>query len=178
MKKIGLYSICLLLVLAMVGCACNRQTTTGPENPNFTIVIDDASTKNALAYFQANTGYVPTIVTVDDETYAKFEQDRKDNGLSTERADILKAMTEGATCLLLKDAALIDEYAALGFAADNEELKTRFAGYRIDNADLLGLTLVLMPVEAEINADALMNLAVWMTGAEAKHLADNPDLLK
>ena len=44
MKKIGLYSILAVLVLALLGCACGQKAATGPENPNFTVVIDDAET--------------------------------------------------------------------------------------------------------------------------------------
>ena len=74
--------------------------------------------------------------------------------------------------------SLIAEYEDLGFIVDNEKLKSLTASYRIDYADVLGLTVVQMPQDSSLNLDALKALVSWMTGAEAKYIAENPDLLK
>jgi hypothetical protein len=66
----------------------------------------------------------------------------------------------------------------MGFYEDNEALRTLTAAYRIENADLLGITVLQMPEGSELNLDALKTLVAWMTGMEAKYLKDNPDLLK
>lgn len=179
MKRICLYGLSIILLFAAIGCACGRNNApTGPENPNVTVVVDDPAAKNALAYFQAHTGYLPTVVLLNDETLQKTAEDLAARGESAERADVLKAICAGATCLLLKDEAIVQEYEALGFVIDNEALRTLTASYRIENADQLGVTVVQMPSGSETNLDALKALVSWLTGAEAKHLADNPDLLK
>ncbi len=177
MKKFCLYSFIVLLVLGLIGCA-PRSTSTGPENPTFVVVAENAEIAEVLAYFQAHSGYLPTVVTLNEETLASLSEQLKADGASAERADVLKKAAEGATCLVLKSDALIAEYEALGFRVDNEELKALTSSFRIDNADLLGLKIVQMPAGSELNLDALKALASWMTGAEAKYLADNPDLLK
>ena len=41
----------------------------------------------------------------------------------------------------------------------------------------MGVSIAQMPAGSEINTDALKSLASWLTGAEAKYLADHPDLL-
>lgn len=179
MKKIGLYMMLTLLVLSLLGCACGGQTAqTGPENPNFSVVVEDAWTKEVLSYFQAHTGYLPAVTVLDEETLTATADALKEEGLSAERADVLQKLTEGATCVLLKDEALIKEFEALGFSVDNDALKSLSSSYRIDNAGLLGLTIVQMPSEVELNNDALKSLAAWLTGAEAQYLNEHPDLLK
>lgn len=177
MKKIGLYSILAVLVLALLGCACGQKAATGPENPNFTVVIDDAETASVLAFFQAHTGYLPATVLISDETAKAKADELAEAGSPAERADVLKALASGASCLVLKDEALIAEYETLGYRVDNEALRNLSAAYRIDNAGLLGLSIVQTPAGSEINSDALQALAAWLTGAEAKYLQDNPDLL-
>ena len=178
MKKITLYGILFILLLSLVGSGCSRNVQTGPENPRFIVVTDDPIARNALGYFQANTGYLPDVVLIDDEAMQATAAELTENGKSAERADVLRAMSEDATCLLLGDAALIAEFEALGFAVDNEALKTLSVNYRIENAEQLGWTLVQMPTGSETNIDALRTLAAWLTGAEAKHLSENPELLK
>ncbi len=179
MKKIGLYMMLALLVLSLLGCACGGQTVqSGPENPNFSVVVEDAWTKEVLAYFQAHTGYLPSVTVLDDETLTATADALTEEGLPAERADVLQKLTEGATCVLLKDEALIAEFTALGFAVDNDALKSLSASYRIDNAGLLGLTIVQMPSEVELNNEALKALAAWLTGAEAQYLDQHPDLLQ
>ena len=179
MKKICLYSLTVLLLLAMVGCTCGQKatTSTGPENPNFTVVTDAAKTAEILAYFQAHTGYLPAVISIDDAALSELSESRTAEGLSVERADLLTALTEGATCLLLTDESLVAEYEALGFSVNNEALRSMSPSYRIDNADILGLTVVQMPQSSEINRDALVSLVAWMTGSEAQYLASHPDLL-
>ena len=140
MKKICLYSLTVLLLLAMVGCTCGQKatTSTGPENPNFTVVTDAVKTAEILAYFQAHTGYLPAVVSIDDATLSELSESRTAEGLSVERPDLLAALAEGATCLLLTDESLVAEYEALGFSVNNEALRSMSPSYRIDNADILG----------------------------------------
>lgn len=178
MKKIGLYMLLTVLVLSMIGCACGRQNTqTGPENANFAVVVEDAWTNEVLQYFQAHTGYLPAVTVLNEETLASAAEALTEESLPAERADVLQKLTQGATCLLLKDAALIEEFKALGFTVNNDALAALTSTYRSENADLLGLTVVQMPAGAEINTDALKALVTWLTGAEAQYLAEHPDLL-
>ena len=178
MKKICLYIFILILVFAMLGCTCGSKNTgsTGPENPKFTVVVDDAKAVEILAFFQAHTGYLPTIVSLNDEALSALSESRTAEGLPAERSDLLTALADEATCLLLTDESLISEYEALGFSVNNEALRSMSPSYRIDNADVLGLTVVQMPASSEINRDALVSLAAWLTGAEAQYLASHPDL--
>ncbi|MBR0426029.1 MAG: hypothetical protein IJK01_07915 [Clostridia bacterium] len=178
MKKIGLYSILALMVLALLGCTCGRSAYTGPENPNFTVVVDDAETVSVLTYFQANTGYLPNCVLLDDASLEAKAAELAEAGSASERSDVLKSLAEGATCLVLKDAALIAEYDALGYKVDNASLKNLSALYHSDNAEVLGLSIVQMPSGVAINNNALGALAGWMTGAEAVYLSSHRDLLQ
>ena len=116
-------------------------------------------------------------ISLDDAALSELSESRTAEGLSVERADLLTALTEGATCLLLTDESLVAEYEALGFSVNNEALRSMSPSYRIDNADILGLTVVQMPQSSEINRDALVSLVAWMTGSEAQYLASHPDLL-
>ena len=165
MKKLFLYILITLLVAMPFGCARRQAAATGPENPEFTVVAEDAETKEILAYFQAHTGYKPSVVLLDEETLAGG-------------SEALKSAAEGATCVLLKSEDLIAKFTEMGFRFDNEELRTLTANYRIENADLLGLTVLQMPEGSEVNLEALKALVSWMTGAEAQYLSQNPDLLK
>lgn len=179
MKKFCLHMILVLLTVALLGCACGSQNaSTGPENATFTVVVEDAEVASVLAFFQAHTGYLPTVVTLTDEAIETEMQSLAEAGSPAERADALVALTADATCLLLKSDALIAEYEALGYAVNNEALKAMSASYRIENAGTLGITVVQMPSGAAINEDALKALAAWLTGAEATYLEQHPDLLK
>ncbi len=175
MKKFFLYVLITLLVAAPFGCVRQQAAQTGPENPDFTVVAEDAETKEILAYFQAHTGYKPTVVLLDEETLAGKAAEL---GVSADDPSVLKSAAEGATCLLLKSEELIGKFTEMGFFADNEALRSLTASYRIENADLLGITVLQMPEGSEVNLEALKALVSWMTGAEAKYLKDNPDLLK
>ena len=178
MKKFCLYSLLVVLTLALLGCACGTTSqSTGPENPTFNVLAEDAECASVLAYFQAHTGYLPTVAVLDDETIAAMTETLTEAGQPAERADVLKAMADGATCLLLKSESLIAEYEALGLTVDNDALKSLSAQYRIDNAGTLGITIVQMPSGSEINSAALSALAAWLTGPEALYLEKNPDLL-
>ncbi len=178
MKKICLHIFIFFLILAMLGCTCGRNTSasTGPENPKFTVVVDDSKTAEILAYFQAHTGYLPTVVSLNEETLSALAETRTEENLPIERSDLLSALAEEATCLLLSDASVVAEYEALGFSVNNDALRSISPSYRIDNANILGLTIVQMPASSEINRDALVSLSAWMTGAEAQYLASHPDL--
>lgn len=175
MKKFFLYTLITLLVVMSFGCVRRQAAQTGPENPNFTVVAEDAETKEILAYFQANTGYKPSVVLLDEETLSSKAAEL---GVSADDPSVLKSLTEGATCLLLKSEELIGKFTEMGFFEDNEALRTLTAAYRIENADLLGITVLQMPEGSELNLEALKTLVAWMTGMEAKYLKDNPDLLK
>lgn len=175
MKKLILYMLIALLAVMPFGCARRTVTVAGPENPDFTVVAEDPETKEILAYFQAHTGYKPSVVLLDEETLSNKATEL---GVSADDPAVLKSVAEGATCLLLKSEDLIGKFTEQGFRADNEELRTLTASYRIENADLLGLTVLQMPEGSEVNLEALKALVSWMTGAEAKYLKDNPDLLK
>ena len=177
MKRVFSY-ILIVMMLCMVGCAAGTTAPTGPENPSFKVVAEDEETASILAFFQAHTGYTPEVVLLNDETFAKYAEDLEITGDAKTNQEVLKSMTEGATCLLLKSEDWISRFEEQGMFVDNENLKNLTASYRIDNADLLGLTVMQMPDGSEINLDALKALVSWMTGAEAKHLKDNPDLLK
>ena len=175
MKKLFLYMLVTILLVVPFGCARRQATSTGPENPDFTVIAEDAETKEILAYFQAHTGYKPSVILLDDETIAGKVSEL---GVAADDSAALKAVAEGATCLLLRSEDLIERFTEMGYRVDNEELKTLTANYRIENADLLNLTVVQMPEGSEINLEALKALVSWMTGAEAQHLSQNPDLLK
>ena len=177
MKKLLSYILIVLLVAGSFGCV-RRTTSTGPENPGFKVVIEDQETAAILAYFQAHPGYLPTIVRLDDETLAAYAEELEVAGDPKTSKEVLESVVDGATCLLLKSDSWISSFEELGLFVDNENLKNLTASYRIDNADLLGLTVVQMPEGSEVNLDALKALASWITGAEAKLLKDNPDLLK
>ncbi len=178
-RKILASALLLTLALALVGCVCGQKTaSTGPENPTFTVVADRAETAAVLAYFQAHTGYKPTVVLADDAAIEAAREALAAENAPAERADALKKLAEGATCLLLTDEAMLAEFDALGFKADNEALRNLTDSYRIENAGRFGISIAQMPAGSEINADALKALAAWLTGAEAKYLSDNPDLLK
>ena len=175
MKKLFLYMLISLLLVMPFGCARRQAASTGPENPDFTVIAEDAETKEILAYFQAHTGYKPSVILLDDETLADKASEL---GVSADDPAALKAAVEGATCLLLRSENLIAKFTEMGYRVDNEELRTLTANYRIENAELLNLTVVQMPEGSEINLEALKALVSWMTGAEAQHLSQNPDLLK
>lgn len=179
MKKFCFYMLLTLLTVALLGCACsNQNASTGPENASFTVVAEDAEVASVLAFFQAHTGYLPTVVTLTDETIEAEMRSLAEAGSPAGRVDALMALTADATCLLLKSEALIAEYEALGFSVNNEALKALSASYRIDNAGTLGITVVQMPSGTAVNEDALKALAAWLTGAEATYLEQHPDLLK
>ena len=178
MKKICLYSLLALLTLALLGCACGSTAqSTGPENAEFSVVAEDAEIREVLQYFQAHTGYLPTVTVLDEETLSAKAAELTEAEQSAERADVLNALLSGATCVLTRSDALIAELESLGCKVDNDALKALSASYRIDNAGTLGITVVQMPSGAEINSDALTALSAWLTGAEAVYLEQHPDLL-
>lgn len=177
MKKICLYTILTVLVLSLIGCACGTQQPTGPENAAFNAVAEDAYTAEVLNYFQANTGYVPTITTLDDETIGlKLTELQAENAGAT-REDALKALTADVTVALVRSEAAIAELEALGWINDPASLKNLSFNYHAENAGLLGITILQAPEGTTVNSDALSALAAWLTGAEAAYLDAHPELL-
>ena len=158
MKKIFSILLIAAVLLTTVGCSCGisccakSQVPTPPENAAFALACDDASIETLLAYFQANTGYQPTITNITEEDEVKTD-----------------AVSRAATsCVaVLKDEANAAELEAAGWTRVN-----------LDNA--FSLIVLEPPADsaAARNTDAVSALKVWLGGSEAKYLFEHPDLLK
>ena len=158
MKKFFSILLIAAVLLTTVGCSCGisccakSQVPTPPENASFALACDDASIVTLLAYFQANTGYQPTITNITEEDEVKTD-----------------AVSRAATsCVaVLKDEANAAELEAAGWTRVN-----------LDNA--FSLIVLEPPADsaAARNADAVSALKVWLGGSEAKYLFEHPDLLK
>ena len=178
MKKFCLYMILAVLVLSLIGCACGTQQATGPENASFVALAEDAYVAEVLQFFQANTGYTPVTLTLDDASVAAALALLQEENTAATREDALKSLSSGATVALVRSEAMIEELTALGWQNDPDSLKNVSVNYRADNAGTLGITILQAPAGTEVNKDALSALVGWLTGAEALYLQSHPELIK
>lgn len=141
MKKLIIFSLSLILLFAVVGCACGNQQT-GPENRGtLTVAFDREKTGELLNYFQANQNVIVTGSLLNAETdYA--------------------ALSQTAVVAVLKDAAVAEALLAAGWVDAGNWTEAQ----KQTNADMFGFTVLLAPNISDGSKTAAKYLTDWLVG--------------
>lgn len=152
MKK--LISILMITVLLFATVACSGGTSccgSGQKIPakkgDVSIAYDSETTKEVLAFFQANQGYVVTGTMLDEQTdYEKVK--------------------DFAKIAVVKDPSVVEKLTAAGWS----ETANWTAAQKANNDGMFAFTVLEAP--GSISGEAAKALTEWLGGGENSEIAE------
>ena len=140
MKKLITLLIALILLTAVAGCTGGQQQTVSHRG-ELSVAYDRESTKELLAYFQANQDCIVTGVLLDAET--DYE-----------------ALPTKASVALLKDEAVAEQLRAAGWT----ETENWTDAQKKTNGDTFGFIVLTAPDRTDSAKKAEKLLTDWLVG--------------
>ena len=140
MKKLILFVLSTVLLLALVGCICgSSQTVT--HRGELTVAYDVDLTKDLLAYFQANQDCIVTGIKLDEKTdYNKIG--------------------DNVTVAVVKDEAIAEKLVAAGWV----ETENWTNAQKATNAEKFGFIVLLSPKATSGEKETSKLLSDWLVG--------------
>lgn len=141
MKKLISLMMAFVLMLAIVGCACNSTSSAQTARGELSVAYDKAGAGDLLAYFQANQGVVVTGVQLDEKTdYAK--------------------LSKTASVALIKDEAVAEKLKAAGWTETQDWTEAQKAA----NESTFNFTVLIAPDASDSSKTAAKILTGWLAG--------------